>query len=147
MNSRVSAAVLGLFALLLAGCGETMRGYLEKDTPAQSAATPQDLTMPPDLSLAQPGTAPAEPQPVSPSSYDNADLAAPAPSAPVSPSAAAPLQDKYAKAGISLLKPDGTKKTDAELDVELKAYYVAQKRQQNPNYGTVFNMGNIFKDE
>ena len=146
MNSRMSAAVLGLVALLLAGCGESMRGYLEKDTPTQTAAANQDLTMPPDLSLAQPGTVPAEPQPVTPSSYDNEDLATPAPSAPASPSASPP-QDKYAKAGISLYKPDGTKKTDAELDVELKAYYVAQKRQQNPNYGTVFNMGNIFKDE
>ena len=146
MNSRVSAAVLGLFALLLAGCGETMRGYLEKDTPAQTAATPQDLTMPPDLSLAQPGTAPAETQPVAPSSYENSDVAAPVPTAPA-PSGAVSPDDKYRKAGISLNKPDGARKSSAELDAELKAYFVAQKRQQNPNYGTVFNMGNIFKDE
>ena len=56
-------------------------------------------------------------------------------------------QDKYAKAGISLTRADGTKKTEGELDNELRAYHLAKKRQQNPNYGTVFNMGNIFKDE
>ena len=61
MRTTASAAVLGVFALLLTGCGDSMRGYLERDTPAQTTAVRQDLTMPPDLRLAPPGTAPAAP--------------------------------------------------------------------------------------
>ena len=147
MRTTASAAVLGGFALLLTGCGDSMRGYLERDTPAQTTAVRQDLTMPPDLRLAPPGTAPAAPETPAPATYDDS-LGATAPTVPAEPSAApAAPQDKYAKAGIPLTKPDGTKKSDAELDAELRTYYLAKKRQQNPNYGTVFNMGNIFKDE
>ena len=147
MKSTGSAAVLGGLALLLAGCGDSMRGYLERDTPTETAAVRQDLTMPPDLRLPPPGSAPAEPVAPAPANYDTSlEATAPAPVAPVASTPSSP-QDKYAKAGISLTKADGTKKTDAELDAELRAYYLARKRQQNPNYGTVFNMGNIFKDE
>ena len=147
MNSTGSVAVLGGLALLLTGCGDSMRGYLERDTPTQTAAVRQDLTMPPDLRLAPPGTAPAAPETPAPATYDNS-LDATAPAAPV---AAAPApgtpQDKYTKAGISLYNADGTKKSDADLNAELRAVYLAKKRQQSPGYGTVFNMGNIFKDE
>ena len=147
MRTTASAAVLGVFALLLTGCGDSMRGYLERDTPAQTTAVRQDLTMPPDLRLAPPGTAPAAVETPAPATYDNS-LATTAPAAPAAPSAApATMQDKYTKAGISLNKPDGTKKSNAELDTELRTIYLAKKRQQNPNYGSVFNMGNIFKDE
>ena len=148
MKSIGSVAVLGLVALQLAGCGNAMRGYLERDTPTETAAVRQDLTMPPDLRLAPPGSAPAAPEPAPASSYDNS-LAAPAPAAPVSPvtQGGATPQDKYAKAGISTTKPDGTKKTEAELDAELRQAYLAKKRAKNPNYGTVMNIGNIFKDE
>ena len=78
-----------------------------------------------------------------------ARTASAAPAAPAAPSAPARRlpTDIYAKAGISLYKPDGTKKTDTELRAELQAYYLAQKKAKNPNYGTVFNIGNIFKDE
>lgn len=148
MKSTASVAVLGGIALLLAGCGNTMRGYLERDTPTETAAVRQDLTMPPDLRLPPPGSAPAAPEPAPASSYDNG-LAAPAPATPVSPvtQGGTVQQDKYAKAGISRTKPDGTAKTDYELDQELRQVYLARKRAQNPNYGTVMNIGNIFKDE
>lgn len=154
MKSTVSAVALGLAALTLAGCGSTMRDMLERDTPEQQAAVRQDLTMPPDLRLPPPGSAPAEAAPapatVTPGIYDSSSgsAAATAPvtqAAPVAPPN--PAQTAYEKAGISLTKPDGTKKTDAELREELRAYYIAQKRQKNPNYGTVFNIGNIFSDE
>ena len=55
-------------------------------------------------------------------------------------------QDAYQKFGISKTKPDGTPKTRAELDRELLEAVRAEKRKLNPNYGTVFNMGRIFKD-
>lgn len=155
MKSPVAVLVLAVLAAGTAGCSDTMRSYLEKDTPPveQQAAVRQDLTMPPDLSLAPPSTAPQDTtaganQPL----YDSSTAApapAPAPAAPVAPAAPRPsaADSMYEKAGISLTKPDGTRKTQGELQAEYKAWYVAQKRQQNPNYGTVFNMGNVFKDE
>jgi hypothetical protein len=156
MKSPIAVLVLAVLAAGTAGCSDTMRNYLEKDTPTQQqAAVRQDLTMPPDLSLAPPSSAPQEStasanQPL----YDSSSTAAaPAPApAPAAPAMAAkprpsPADSLYEKAGISLTKPDGTRKTQAELQAEYKAWYVAQKRQQNPNYGTVFNMGNVFKDE
>jgi hypothetical protein len=105
--------------------------------------------------LPQPGTTAPAPDPGMDST--EAALTAPpaettAPSAPRTSAAApaaraTPADSVYTQAGISLYKPDGTKKTDAELRNELQAYYLAQKKAKNPNYGTVFNIGNIFKDE
>ena len=148
MKSAVSVAVLGLLAVPLAGCGNTMRDYLERETPPQQAAVRQDLTMPPDLRLPPPGSAPLA-EPASPDLYDGGDMAAAAPSEPLAPAAPRPTPEQgiYEKAGISLTRPDGTKKTDAELRAELREYYIAQKQAKNPKYGTVFNIGNIFKDE
>lgn len=146
MKSAVKAVLLSVTVFALAGCGSTMRDYLEKDTPAQSTAMRGDLTMPPDLRLPPPGT-------TAPAPDTSAALTAPPP-APAAPSTAAPpaagttaADSVYTQAGISLYKPDGTKKSDTELRNELQAYYIAQKKAKNPNYGTVFNIGNIFKDE
>lgn len=55
--------------------------------------------------------------------------------------------EALAKFGISKTKPDGTPKTANELDNELKAAVLAEKRKTNPNYGTIWNIGNIFNDE
>jgi hypothetical protein len=145
MKLTVSAAALGLLALTLAGCGSAMRDMLERDTPQQQAAVRQDLTMPPDLRLPPPGSGPAEPASVTPGVYDSTSGTA----AAVAPSAPRPTAEQgiYEKVGISIYKPDGSKKTDSELREELRQYYIAQKKQKNSNYGTVFNMGNIFSDE
>lgn len=152
MKSAVFMVLLTVMATGLAGCGSTMRDYLEKETPAQNQAVRSDLTMPPDLRLPQPGTTAPAPDPGAESTQ--AALTAPppaaaAPSIPAKPPAAgATAADSvYTQAGISLYKPDGTKKSDAELRKELQDYYLAQKKAKNPNYGTVFNIGNIFKDE
>jgi hypothetical protein len=56
-----------------------------------------------------------------------------------------PREDAYQKFGISKTRPDGTPKTQAELDRELLEAVRQEKRKQNPNYGTVFNMGELFK--
>jgi hypothetical protein len=55
-----------------------------------------------------------------------------------------PREDAYVKFGISKTRPDGTAKTQAELDRELLEAVRQEKRKQNPNYGTVFNMGELF---
>jgi hypothetical protein len=153
MKPAVKAVLLSVTVFALTGCGSTMRNYLEKDTPAQSTAMRADLTMPPDLRLPPPGTTAPAPDPGATLS-NQAALTAPPPAAPSAPSTAAPpaagttaADSVYTQAGISLYKPDGTKKSDTELRNELQAYYLAQKKAKNPNYGTVFNIGNIFKDE
>ena len=56
-------------------------------------------------------------------------------------------QDIYAQYGISKYRADGTRKTEGELSAELKQAMIAKKRQANPNYGTIWNMGNIFSGE
>ena len=131
-----------------------MRSYLEKDTPAQSTAMRSDLTMPPDLRLPPPGTTAPAPD-TGAALSTQAALTAPPPRAlrtrrpPARPRRRriTAADSVYTQAGISLYKPDGTKKSDAELRKELQDYYIAQKKAKNPNYGTVFNIGNIFKDE
>jgi hypothetical protein len=157
MKSAVLTVLLGVTAVALTGCGNAMRSYLEKDTPTQTAAMRSDLTMPPDLRLPQPGTTAPAPDPGMASTQ--AALVAPPPPASAPAKAAPPATSNtaatttnaadsiYTNAGISLYKPDGTKKTDAELRKELQDYYMAQKKAKNPNYGTIFNVGNIFKDE
>jgi hypothetical protein len=56
-------------------------------------------------------------------------------------------QDAYQKFGISKTRPDGTPKSQAELDRELLEAVRREKRKQNPNYGTVFNIGDLFKGD
>ncbi len=162
MKSAVFTVLLGVTAVSLAGCGSTMRDYLEKETPAQNAAVRSDLTMPPDLRLPAPGTTAAAPDPgaASASMASQAALTAPPPAeaSPAKPAKSAsasapaatstnPADSVYEQAGISVTNPDGTRKSDDQLRKELQAYYIAQKKAKNPNYGTVFNIGNIFKDE
>ncbi|MFN4142321.1 hypothetical protein [Aestuariivirga sp.] len=158
MKPAVVSALLGLMAIGLTGCGSAMRDYLEKETPPQSAAIRQDLSMPPDLRLPPPGTTAPAPDPgavaattstaalTAPPSEEASAAKTAAPAAPAAGSNTA-ADDVYTRAGISVYKADGTKKSDAELRRELQEYYLAQKKAKNPNYGTVFNIGNIFKDE
>ncbi|WP_421695622.1 hypothetical protein [Aestuariivirga sp.] len=169
MKSAGPVVLLCLATLSLSGCGSTMRGYLEKDTPTEQVAVRQDLTMPPDLRLPPPGTTAAAPDPGALSTQNSLSAAPPAAPLTVIPgntpaaapravtpapvttattTAAASGPDAiYVNAGISVTNPDGTRKSDQQLRAELQAYYIAQKKAKNPNYGSVFNMGNIFKDE
>lgn len=148
MRRWVSIAGMLAVAILASGCSSSMSSMLGGDEPAQpvNAQAAPDLSMPPDLQLRAPGTytpppaaaAPAEPVP----GVDYSQTAAATP--PAQPAATG---DVYERNGISKVKPDGTKKSQAELDAELREIYMAKKRASNPNYGTVFNIGNIFKDE
>jgi hypothetical protein len=156
MKSAALTVLLGVTAIALTGCGSTMRDYLEKETPVQNSAVRSDLTMPPDLRLPEPGTTAPAPDPGALSTETALTApprAAATPSTPSTPAAVPPAAGTtaadsiYTQAGISLYKPDGTRKSDAELRQELQNYYIAQKKTKNPNYGTVFNIGNIFKDE
>lgn len=166
MNRACVTVLLCCAGLSLAGCANSMRGYLEKETPNEQLNARQDLTMPPDLRLPPPGTTSAPPDPgvaAAPAATQQASLTAPptaAPAVAAAPKAAAPAVNTaattaaasgpdaiYTNVGISVTNPDGTRKTDQQLRQELQDYYIAQKKAKNPNYGSVFNIGNIFKDE
>lgn len=136
---------------VLAGCAGgglfDVAGYGKSMAPNETAVrSGQNLAMPPDLQLRAPSGPITEdyvPNTVA-AGTDTAsdpaqDLAAATP--------AKPDGDVYERNGISKFHPDGKAKTDQELQAELKALYLAKKRQKNPNYGTIFNIGNIFKDE
>lgn len=162
MKSSLRIVSAGLACLVLAGCGETRVQQLlgsGKDTaPDESQVrVNQTLSMPPDLQLRAPSGQIAEdgqankvasaPPPQEP--YEQAS-AAPEPMEQTGTAAAQPApkkQDIYEHYGISKVKPDGTPKTERELVRELREAQLAAKRKKNPSYGTVWNIGNIFKDE
>lgn len=148
MKSAVTLVCLAAVSALASGCtsiSDVMRPGPEEQAQAQQQAY-HDLSLPPDLRLPPPGSAPeAAPAPAPAAPAAQVASASPSPYGDAPP--AAPEGDIYERNGISKLKPDGTKKTDAELQDELREVYLAKKRQKNPNYGTVLNIGNIFKDE
>ena len=57
-----------------------------------------------------------------------------------------PVTDPYARYGISKTRPDGTLKSQNELLAELRAKKLELERKKNPNYGTIFNLPNVWKD-
>ena len=54
--------------------------------------------------------------------------------------------DIYQRHGISRTNPDGSEKSHTQLMKELRKVRLEKKRAQNPNYGTIFNMGDLFSD-
>jgi hypothetical protein len=138
---------LAFVALLLAGCSSGLLGGGSSAPTAQpQIQVNNQLAMPPDLSLAAPGTGVA-PAPT----YKSASLAAPSDgnlyggAAPAAPRA--PAVDVYEKYGVSKFNADGTKKNDNVLREELRQAVIAEKRKTNPNYGTIRNIGQIFNDQ
>lgn len=142
-------------SLVLAGCGASrlLGGMgLGSSDPAPQAPvvrTGNNLALPPDLQLRPPGTVtetyqpnPAPPAPIETASADVGLTAPPAPAAP----APVAKQDIYAEYGITKTKPDGTPKLEGDLKAELKQAILRRKRETNPNYGTVLNIGDIFTD-
>jgi hypothetical protein len=141
-------------SFVLAGCGASrlLGGMgLGSSSPAPQAPvvrTGNNLALPPDLQLRPPGTVTENyqpnPEPVAPAQTakleeDMYSTAPPAPAVPVK-------RDIYAEYGISKLKPDGTPKPEWQLKDELKQAILKRKRETNPGYGTVRNIGNIFSD-
>ena len=149
------SGVLAL-SIVLAGCSSSRllnKMGFGNSSPQQTAQTPvvqtgNNLALPPDLQLRPPGTVTENyqpsPAPIAPVQTANLeeDMYSSAPTAPAAPV----KRDIYAEYGISKLKPDGTPKLEGDLKAELKQAMLKRKQQQNPNYGTVFNIGNIFHD-
>lgn len=139
-------------SLALAGCGGASRllggmGLGSSDPAPQAPAvrTGNNLALPPDLQLRPPGTVTETYQPNPPPAPVQTASAEEGLYAPVAP---APVvkKDIYAEYGISKTKPDGTPKLEADLKAELKQAIIKRKRETNPGYGTVRNIGNIFSD-
>lgn len=158
MMSRIRALfLLAVLPVFLAGCGQVGMSKLlgtSASTP-QQAGTSQDLAMPPDLQLQTPSTV-QQPAYVPPAAPATTTATAPATttttaSAPTSLYGGTTTQttppDIYAQYGISKYRADGTLKSKGELSAELRQAQIAKKRQANPNYGTIWNMGNIFSGE
>jgi hypothetical protein len=137
--------------------GVTDENQVPRATTAAVPAAPPDAFVPPSVSAEQP----AEVASTQTSAYDTgAQKLETTPGTGPAPTQISPVQsaqktnltgktaqqDAYQRFGISKTKPDGTAKTQSELDRELLEAVRAEKRKQNPNYGTVFNMGRIFKD-
>ncbi len=161
MKSSLGIVSACLAGLVLAGCGETrvqeLLGNGKDAAPDESQVrVNQALSMPPDLQLRAPSGQVTEDGQVNnkvvaapPPQPDEQASAAPEPLEQTETAAAQPppKQDIYERYGISKVKSDGTPKSERELVRELREAQIAEKRKKNPNYGTVWNMGNIFKDE
>ena len=161
MREFVKYGIVIAGALALAGCSGGM-GLLDgkANVPvATGVPVGNSLAMPPDLQLATPGqttdayqpngaVAPAA-QPVStkPVKSKLATAAAPGTLYGDQAPAAAPPADIFAQYGISKFNPDGTQKTIPQMNEELRLAILKKKRETNPNYGTIANIGAIFQDQ
>lgn len=149
MKNMPFFAGLALVALVVTGCGSmSISRIMGNDSPSvQQAQARQDLTMPPDLQLKAPGTVTSEVQQTAVAEPVTRTAAAPQTLGTGNPSQSSQTEgDIYERNGISKVRADGTPKSDSELKAELKKVYLAKKQQQQPNYGTIFNIGNVFKD-
>jgi hypothetical protein len=153
VNRIVSTISLAAAGAVLAGCANAglfdVAGFGKSMAPNETAVrSGQNLSMPPDLQLRAPtGPVSEDYQPNTTAASGNPPSTSAAPQKLAAAAPGQPAADIYESNGISKFHPDGKPKTDAELRAELREVYLAKKRQKNPKYGTIWNIGNIFKDE
>lgn len=151
MKTVSTKAILFVAGLALAGCtnGESLLNSKSNVPQATNIPVGNSLAMPPDLQLATPsqtsdayepnGTVAAvNPQPqnqIANASVNNTGETAPA------------VLDIYAQYGVSKFNADGKPKKPEILKAELRAAIIKKKRETNPNYGTIANIGSIFSDQ
>ncbi len=165
MNRKIIA--IALPCLALAACSETAFQNtlgIGKSAPDETKVrTVQPLSVPPDLELrppastniasangaARPTNAGLAAPPVSGSPAPGATTASAGDAVTLSPApgqkAESGRYDLYRRPGISIHRPDGTRKKIAELNRELADKLTEEKRRKNPKYGTIFNMGSVWK--
>jgi hypothetical protein len=162
-KSAIRAAVLVMTGGIVAGCSET--GFQDfigagKYAPDETQVSAnQPLSVPPDLQLRPPSdeaprqvaSLPQENQPASGTLQQPQDLdlspqdQQPQPQ-PQQQAAAGEPQDAYARWGVSRYHPDGREKTQLELNAEMREKRAEKNRQEDPNYGTIWNLGSIWSD-
>lgn len=64
--------------------------------------------------------------------------------APQQPAYVSPQDKPYYDLGINPYNPDGTRKKQSILNNEVRKKNLERKRASNPNYGTIFNMGELW---
>ena len=157
MKTVRTTTILVLAALVIAGCSNGSSLLNNKSNVPQASNIPvgNNLALPPDLQLATPtqtsdayepnGEAITE-TPVSPVKLKSKPKLADANI--YGSDAVVPVkQDIYAQYGVSKTNDDGTPKKPELLKAELKAAILKKKRETNPNYGTISNIGAIFNDQ
>jgi hypothetical protein len=152
MKFALKSVVIVAAAFCLGACslGSSMLNNKSAVPQASTVNVGNPLAMPPDLQLATPSQTTDAYQPNQGDGTAQNGLAPvqPAQKVAMAPSAPIPVkQDIFEQYGISKVKDDGTAKTKEELQEELKAAVLRKKRQANPNYGTIRNIGAIFSDQ
>ncbi len=154
MNSAYKSIALLSLAVSLGACASASSMLNGKSSAPQASniKVGNNLAMPPDLQLAVPNQTSDAYQPnvgtgdgISENSLTDPQAPQKVAMAQVPP--AAPVQDVYEKHGVSKINADGTAKSPEQLKKELKAAILVKKRQTNPGYGTIRNIGAIFSDQ
>jgi hypothetical protein len=139
---------LALIAVALAGCapGQNMiflKNDIIKLPPPPKLQVGNNLAMPEDLQLQAPRQTVEAYQPnqgTGEGAATDLKLAAAKEPPPTAPRI-------FAQYGIALSDEKGVPKSPERLQKELKAAKLARKRQENPDYGTIRNWRNMFKDQ
>jgi hypothetical protein len=154
MNSHVKILFSVTVALALSACtgGQSLLDGKASTPRAANVPVGNALALPPDLQLQAPTQ-------TSDAYLPNGPVDVPAPAPQVSnqiASAANPAlpnvdglkkQDILEQNGVSKLNPDGTPRTSEQLREALRQAIIAKRKAANPAYGTIANLGNIFKDQ
>lgn len=158
MTKTTNALVLIVLTSALSGCAVANMGskvvgtvFNIKSAPVVVPTEPQvqvgnNLALPPDLQLSAPSqTTDAYVPNVGTGVGDAHDLAVAKANEPPPPTPVAP--GIFAEYNIPIVDENGNPRPRAVLVKELKAAILARKKAKNPNYGTIRNIRNIFKDE
>ena len=147
---RFSLGTLLGAAMLLSACstdGFNEAVGLSKSSPDESqVTTSQPLALPPDYSLPPPqeprNITEEEPAPVPAAQVQTASVAQPTQigTGESQQGTAAGAQEP----AISTVNPDGTPKTQRQIFDEAQAKKAAQRKAQNPSYGTWRNLGGLW---
>ncbi len=151
--AQITIALL-LASPLLAGCATGLLGR-GPATPQAAVSAPSggNLALPPDLQLPAPGSGVTRTAAVQSGAGSSAGVYGTEPGATPAPrrrvggvtcTNGTQAADMFECYGINKLKPDGTKKNPAELNIEMRTAVLAEKRRANPRYGTIGNWGELF---
>jgi hypothetical protein len=154
MKSQTKILFCVAVALVLSACtgGQSLLDSKASTPRAVNVPVGNALALPPDLQLQAPTQ-------TSDAYLPNGPVDVPAPAPKVSTqiaSAASPAlpnvdglkkQDIMEQYGVSRVNADGTPRTSEQLREALRQAIIAKRKAANPNYGTIANLGNIFKDQ
>lgn len=160
MNSACKWMMVSGLAFGLGACSSASSLLNSKSSTPQATGVQvgNNLAMPPDLQLPPPGQTTDAYQPnIGSESVNAADSSFDAPVTSKKKTSTAGLPklatlppakpDVYQQYGISRTNPDGSARTPDQLREAVRLAILAKKKQANPGYGTIANIGNIFKDQ